>query len=195
VALVLLAVAALAAGCGGDDDEPGETTAVTVTQTVPATTGPGTPATTGEQAPGDDAPADDAPAEGTPLGEPSATKAEYVKKADAACTKARKDIAAIGQEARKPQGIEKLADRLDQLADELRAAGPPREDRAEVAEFIGLLSELAADLRAVGGAVAGKDRDKGQELFAKLRKTGEAAAKAATDYGFKVCGRTTPVGG
>jgi hypothetical protein len=169
-------VAALAAGCGGDD-EAGDT------GTTPVATAPA------QTAPAQTAPAQTAPAETAPSG---GGRAAFIERADAACADAREDMAALGPDARKPEGIRRIAARLERLAGQIRAARPPARDRQSIAEFTAGVERVADLLRTIVGQMEGQDPDAARETGEQLRTEAAKVARLAEQYGFRDCGRATP---
>ena len=127
-------------------------------------------------------------------GEPAApapAKQQFIERADAACTKAREDLTALGREAATPPGLDKLAVRLDRLAQEIRAARPPAEDRATIEQYTEGLGRVADALRELADVSRDGEGRKNQARRAgkKVQRLGVESSRQAQEYGFEVCGR------
>lgn len=122
----------------------------------------------------------------------SISKAEFIKEADAICTKggerAQSEFAAFAKESRIPEGgelssaqweeagLKVLVPELEQQAEEVRQLGFPAGDEAQIEAF----------LDGVGKAIEGIEEN--PKLAKDPSKLLADAHKAIEGYGFKVCG-------
>lgn len=174
VGTCLLLCGVLLAGCGGDDDGTG-----------------GEGATAGAEADsGQSRSAGGSDGELEPTPE---SKEDYVAKANALCSKRRKQIQAElseffqeaqGDEAQRRavlRGLveETVAPGLKAEAEELRRLGAPQEDVGEVEAVIAAIEAVAAEAR------------KDPETFAENPAALNEAQRLARSYGIGQCGRPT----
>jgi len=157
----------VASGCGdGSDDE----TQATVSEATTAAT------TTGS----------------TP------TKAEYIERADEICTAARGELEPLREEADAADqrgDFDALAEAIEQFVviaerqlDELDALVEPVGDEEEIDAYLAGALETVNFLRSEGQAVANRNQQAAVALAQQAEASAERARRAASSYGFQVCG-------
>jgi hypothetical protein len=117
----------------------------------------------------------------------SASKADFIEEADAACEEVN---AQIQQFASAGQGLteaDQIADLRQSVVDDLNAIGPPDEDRTTLDEYLTSLEQQVEAGKKIALAQArGEDTAQFEEELSTARDAGETAAAA---YGFQECGQ------
>lgn len=196
-ALALAAlVLALLAGCGGDDDDTtaaSGSNASNTTATNDAANDTTSDDSAGSDQTGDEESTEDSESDSADGGEapaPPATKAEFIKKADALCVETGKELRAQataffegtkGVDRASPEELEGLTNEvvvpgLQAQISELRGLGPPP---AGAAEMETLLLAMETEIEHVG--------DNATEVLVAGNPYTESE-KLAKNYGLKVCG-------
>jgi hypothetical protein len=174
---LLVAVAFLLAGCGGSEGEEAE-----------QATGTRAGATTGER---------DTP-----------SKRQFIAQGDAICADVQVDAADLARRAQELQAEsdelprqEFLARAADFWADQIRLAegflerleglGVPSGDEPQVEEFLQSIEDGIATAQEIQNTLSGGE-DVSQALVAEYGQTVARGNTLARDYGFRVCGRTSP---
>ena len=198
--LVLALAALIAAGCGGDDDDAGESgTSPTAVQTE---TTPGDTDTTGD----DSKPADD-DGDGGQGGGGSLTRAAFIRRADAICAEVRPVLAEKGQAvaalARRAQAgelkpdeyfeksaklVEESARAADGAVSELEDLPRPEARREALERYLAATRDQVDYLMDQAEATRDGDQQEAARLNAVSNRTSQRVSSAASDYGFKVCG-------
>ena len=136
-------------------------------------------------------------------GEPL-SKAEFIKRGDAICTKFRAKNQALNKNApaKNPtdpsatdEQVKASAPILQKLADNLRAArkefaelNPPADVKSDWQNTLDDLDQLASQLDDAATAAQNLERQKVVNLYADILRLNRRISNFETDYGFKVCG-------
>ena len=201
--LVLAVGALIAAGCGGDDDDDGGEAGTTPSATQVETTPGDTDTTGGEDSTGDDS--------GGGYGQDdsggSLTRAAFIRRADTICAEVRPVLAEKGQEiaalARRAQTgdlkpddyfaqsadlVEESAQAADGAVDQLEDLPRPEARREALERYLAATRDQVKYLMDQAVATRDGDQQEAARLNAVSNRTSQRVEKAATEYGFKVCG-------
>jgi hypothetical protein len=190
-ALFILVLALLVpAGCGDDDDNATGSANGSASNGSPTDDSSGGGSTTGEGPDGGESEGGDGSAD---AGSSTPERAEFIKEADALCLRKGKDILDEIAEIAAPEGVDQatpavleqivedaLAPSLEAEIRELRALGPPAEDREEVeAVFAAIQTQV--------------DRAREDPItFVAEGNPFEESQAVAREYGLKICGGIAP---
>lgn len=141
---------------------------------------------------------DDASSDGssdTPSADKRPTKAEFIERADAICTKYRKRTDKLGEDGDSPSSakeqakvVRQLADEADSTLKEFEDLELPPGDNAPIEQYKELAREQIELVRRAGEAL---DDGKVQRATTLINSGDETAGRLrgiAQGYGFKVCG-------
>jgi hypothetical protein len=211
--IVLLALALGLGACGGDDEQDGSGGS-SGNSAAPADGTSGRAqsdeTTTATGADGDpDSDAGGSDGGGSAEGEQPPTRADYVKRADAICSRARHEIGERGdqvaelvQQAQKRKitaqeyyrRTSSLTARSAEIArdavGELKALPKPDSRREALQRYLDASAEQAQTLGKQAQAQGRGDGDVVGRLNAQLQRTGARTRAAATEFGFHSCGGT-----
>jgi hypothetical protein len=203
--LILTALALVAAGCGGDDDESSaktetsKTTAETAARTEARTATEKADAKTSTErdagGSANDASGDQAgDAGGDSGGGGNISRAQFVRRADTICRSTqRRLLREVRPNAKAPadvstytttvtRGFLKAADEIDALPEPSSGPSPAAFLAAERTKMK-LIGEL-------GNALKGKDAQELQRVAARAQRAASRSAKLGREQGFKVCGQS-----
>jgi hypothetical protein len=134
------------------------------------------------------------------------TKAEFIKRGDAICTKYRAKNQKLNKEspAKSPidpsatdEQVKASAPILRKLADNLRAAreefgklNPPADVKSDWENTLDDLDQIASGLDSAADAAQSLDRQKVVNQYTDVLRLNSRVANFEKDYGFTVCGTT-----
>ncbi len=172
ILIAALVVAAIAVGCGGDDEE---SEGASSAETAAATADSGSE---GDESQGGDSSGSTEP----PIATSSRPKPIFVRKAEEICSRAEarifnpQDETLSQQEIEEATIVEGLIPALEGVADGIRRLGAPVGDEAEVEGIVVAFQEAADGIK-----------ERGASSFPQAEKFLPPTAKLAKEYGLKRC--------
>jgi acyl-CoA reductase-like NAD-dependent aldehyde dehydrogenase len=132
------------------------------------------------------------------------TKAEFIKRGDAICTKYRKKNRELNEKApaKNPTDpsatdeqvkasapiLETLANNLRSARDEFAALEPPADVKSDWQNTLDDLDQISSKLDDAAAAARDLDRQRVVNEYAEILRLNRRVSTFETDYGFTVCG-------
>ena len=124
---------------------------------------------------------------------PGTDRSKFIATGDAACASYREREARAradndGSKAGQLRYFETAANLIRELADRLRAAPAPADDRMAMAGYIAQIEEVEQHVRKLRDAIEREDKGAAAEEAQKVAQTSAEARRLARGIGFRICG-------
>jgi hypothetical protein len=183
----LLAIVAVIAGCGGSSDS---------SDTASGTSNAASDGSSGSTT----SPADDGGSDGD--GTSLVAKSEFITEADAICKRIQQktaplgdQYAQLGESARTPQDLEKLAGVVRELLDYadkgitgVQGLEEPAADQQVIEDYVATIKERIATGEEFADALEAGNQSEASSLSEEAGDISQEAERKAKSYGFAVCG-------